>query len=149
MEIRVWRLQNYRDCGYTCNPHKFEIRVLQFPCKVPVIPCKHLQCTTYLHRTDKKAKLIISQQVRYVTFFILICSISSYFGLIFIMPENGAEMVNRIFFLNTEKFQFFHDLFSILLSYSGLQEVFREESRIAYEIHISAGNGPFGQPGQY
>jgi hypothetical protein len=28
MEIRVWRFQNYRDCGYTCNPHKFEIPAL-------------------------------------------------------------------------------------------------------------------------
>ena len=46
MEIRVWRFQNYRDCGYTCNPHKFEIPALQFPCRVPVIPCKHLQCTS-------------------------------------------------------------------------------------------------------
>ena len=36
--------QNYRDCGYTCNPHKFEIPALQFPCRVPVIPSKHLQC---------------------------------------------------------------------------------------------------------
>ena len=45
MEIRVWRFQNYRDCGYTCNPHKFEIPALQFPRKDPVIPCKHLQCS--------------------------------------------------------------------------------------------------------
>ena len=37
-------LQNYRDCGYTCNPHKLEIPALRFPCRVPVIPCKHLQC---------------------------------------------------------------------------------------------------------
>ena len=44
MEIRVWRFQNYRDCGYTCNPHKFEIPALRFPCRVPAIPCKHLQC---------------------------------------------------------------------------------------------------------
>ena len=29
------------------------------------------------------------------------------------------------------------------------QEVLREESRIGYKIHISAGNGPFGQPGYY
>ena len=36
--------QNYRDCGYTCNPHKFEIPTLRFPCRVPVIPCKDLQC---------------------------------------------------------------------------------------------------------
>ena len=43
MEIRVWRFQNYRDCGYTCNPPKFEIPALRFPCKVPAIPCKHLQ----------------------------------------------------------------------------------------------------------
>ena len=27
------------------------------------------------------------------------------------------------------------------------QEVLREESRITYKIHISARNGPFGQPG--
>ena len=48
MEIRVWRFQNYRDCGYTCNPHKFEIPALRFPCRVPVIPCKHLQCNETL-----------------------------------------------------------------------------------------------------
>ena len=30
--------------GVTCNPHKFEIPALQFPRKVPVNPCKHLQC---------------------------------------------------------------------------------------------------------
>ena len=45
MEIRVWWFQNYRDCGYTCNPHKFENPALRFPCRVPVIPCKHLQCS--------------------------------------------------------------------------------------------------------
>ena len=45
MEIRLWRFQKYRDCRYTCNPHKFEIPALRFPCRVPVIPCKHLQCT--------------------------------------------------------------------------------------------------------
>ena len=44
MEIRVWRFQNYRDCGYTCNPHKFEIPALWFPRRDPVNPCKHLQC---------------------------------------------------------------------------------------------------------
>ena len=44
MEFRVWRFQNYRDCGYTCNPHKFEIPALWFPRKDPVIPCKHLHC---------------------------------------------------------------------------------------------------------
>ena len=37
--------KSYRDCGYTCNPHKFEIPAPWFPCRVPVIPCKHLQCT--------------------------------------------------------------------------------------------------------
>ena len=36
--------KNYRDCGYTCNPRKFEIPALWFPRKVPVNPCKHLQC---------------------------------------------------------------------------------------------------------
>ena len=36
--------KNYRDCGYTCNPRKFEIPALRFPRKVPVNPCKHLQC---------------------------------------------------------------------------------------------------------
>ena len=41
----MWRFQNYRDCGYTCNPHKFEIPALRFPCRVPVNPCKHLQCS--------------------------------------------------------------------------------------------------------
>ena len=44
MEIRAWRFQNYRDCGYTCNPHKFEIPALWFLLRVPAIPCKHLQC---------------------------------------------------------------------------------------------------------
>ena len=39
--------QNYRDCRYTCNPHKFEIPALRFPHRVPVIPCKHLQCSMY------------------------------------------------------------------------------------------------------
>ena len=39
-------MRNYRDCGHTCNPHKFEIPALRFPCRVPVNPCKHLQCTT-------------------------------------------------------------------------------------------------------
>ena len=38
-------ISNYRDCGYTCNPHKFEIPALRFPCRVPAIPCKHLQCS--------------------------------------------------------------------------------------------------------
>ena len=33
-----------RTITYTCNPHKFEIPTLRFPRKVPVIPCKHLQC---------------------------------------------------------------------------------------------------------
>ena len=28
MEIRVWIFQNYRDCEYTHNPHKFEIPAL-------------------------------------------------------------------------------------------------------------------------
>ena len=51
------------------------------------------------------------------------------------------------FLLNTEKF--FHILFSILLSFGGLQEVLREESRIAYKIPSFAGNGPFVHPGQY
>ena len=45
MEIRVWSFQNYRDCRYTCNPHKFKIPALRFPCRVPAIPCKHLQCS--------------------------------------------------------------------------------------------------------
>ena len=36
--------KNYRNCGYTCNPRKFEIPALRFPRKVPVNPCKHLQC---------------------------------------------------------------------------------------------------------
>ena len=44
MEIRVWLFQNYRDCRYTCNLHKFDIPALRFPRKDPVIPCKHLQC---------------------------------------------------------------------------------------------------------
>ena len=34
IEIGVWRFQNYRYCGCTCKPHKFEIS------------CKHLQCNT-------------------------------------------------------------------------------------------------------
>ena len=29
----------------TCNPHKFEIPALWFPRRVPVNPCKHLQCS--------------------------------------------------------------------------------------------------------
>ena len=45
MEIRVRRFQNYRDCGYTWNPHKFEIPALWFSRRVPVNPCKHLQCS--------------------------------------------------------------------------------------------------------
>ena len=36
--------KNYRDCKYACNPCKFEIPALRFPRKVPVNPCKHLQC---------------------------------------------------------------------------------------------------------
>ena len=47
LEIRVWIFQNYRDCRYTCNPHKFEFPALRFPHRVPVNPCKHLQCTIY------------------------------------------------------------------------------------------------------
>ena len=46
-------IQNYRDCGYTCNPHKFEIPAVRFPCRVPVIPCKNLQCTSYVHSPSK------------------------------------------------------------------------------------------------
>ena len=37
-------MRNYGDYGYTCNPCNFEIPALRFPCKVPAIPCKHLQC---------------------------------------------------------------------------------------------------------
>ena len=51
MEIRVRRFQNYRDCGYTCNPHKFEIPAL---CRVPVNPCKHLQCSQQYKRKQQK-----------------------------------------------------------------------------------------------
>ena len=40
-------ISNYRDCGYTCNPRKFEIPALRFPRRDPVNPCKHLQCTDY------------------------------------------------------------------------------------------------------
>ena len=40
--------KNYRDFGYTCNPCKFEIPALRFPRKVPVNPCKHLQCSIIL-----------------------------------------------------------------------------------------------------
>ena len=43
---------DYKDCGYTCNPHKFEIPALQFPRKVPVNHCKHLQCIHYLPQTE-------------------------------------------------------------------------------------------------
>ena len=56
MEIRVWRFQNYRDCGYTCNPHKFAIPALRFPSRVPVNPYKHLQCTN--KQTSKKTNKI-------------------------------------------------------------------------------------------
>ena len=47
LEIRVWIFQNYRDCRYTCNPHKFEFPALWFPRRDPVNPCKHLQCAFY------------------------------------------------------------------------------------------------------
>ena len=40
MEIRVWRFQNYRDCGYTCNIHKFEI------------PAMVLKCISYNNKTS-------------------------------------------------------------------------------------------------
>jgi hypothetical protein len=33
--------------------------------------------------------------------------------------------------------------------FSCVQEVLKEESRIARQIPIFSGNGPFGQPGQY
>ena len=48
--ISTWVLCNvrHRDCWYTCNLHKFETPALWFPCRVPVIPCKHLQCTYLL-----------------------------------------------------------------------------------------------------
>ena len=39
--------KNYRDCGYTCNPRKFEIPALGFPRKDPVNPCKHFQCSVH------------------------------------------------------------------------------------------------------
>ena len=42
--------QNYRDC----NPHKFEIPAFQFPCRVPVIPCKHLQCMSANHHLENE-----------------------------------------------------------------------------------------------
>ena len=58
MQIIVWRFQNYRDCKYTCNPHKFEIPALRFPRKDPVIPCKHLQCTV-LHCLSESSIIII------------------------------------------------------------------------------------------
>ena len=35
----------HSETSCTCNPHKFEIPALRFPCRVPVIPCKHLQCS--------------------------------------------------------------------------------------------------------
>ena len=41
--------KNYRDCGFTCNPRKFEIPALRFPRRVPVNPCKHLQCRAGPH----------------------------------------------------------------------------------------------------
>ena len=49
--------KNYRYCGYTCNPGKFEIPALKFPCKVPVNPCKHLQCTTIPKAGYKKKEI--------------------------------------------------------------------------------------------
>ena len=45
---RVLRFQNYRDCGYTCNPHKFEIPSLWFPCRDPA----KLVLPTYSCRTN-------------------------------------------------------------------------------------------------
>ena len=59
MKIRLWRFQNYRDCRYTCNPHKFEIPELRFPCRVPVIPCKHLQCMLQLVKVLVKGQKFI------------------------------------------------------------------------------------------
>ena len=44
--------KNYRYCRYTCNPRKFENPALQFPRKVPVNPCKHLQCTVSCTRAN-------------------------------------------------------------------------------------------------
>ena len=62
MEIRLWRFQNYRDCRYTCNPHKFEIPALWFPCRVPVIPCKHLQCALIISSYNKISKISRTQK---------------------------------------------------------------------------------------
>ena len=44
MEIIVWNFKSTGIAVYTCNPHKSEIPALRFPNRVPVIPCKHLQC---------------------------------------------------------------------------------------------------------
>ena len=30
LEIRVWRFQNYRNCGYTCNPHNIYVHIIVF-----------------------------------------------------------------------------------------------------------------------
>ena len=43
--------KNFRDCGYTYNPHKFEIPALGFPHRDPVDPCKHLQYIVTIHIT--------------------------------------------------------------------------------------------------
>ena len=50
--------KNYRDYRYTCNPRKFEIPALRFPRKVPVNPCKHLQCT--IHKKVFAADFILA-----------------------------------------------------------------------------------------
>ena len=75
----MWRFQNYRDCGYTCNPHKFEIPALRFPCKVPVIPCKHLQCRVSVRWTQNlyyetgifSPKTVTEQEADYLECFLI------------------------------------------------------------------------------
>ena len=52
--------KNYKDCGYTCNPRKFEIPALRFPHKDPVNPCKLLQCIRVWYKYTVIRHLYIS-----------------------------------------------------------------------------------------
>ena len=60
-------LKNYRDCGYTCNPRKFEIPTLWFPRKVPVNPCKHLQCrkSIFIYRLYLMMQSVINETKKF------------------------------------------------------------------------------------
>ena len=78
----MWRFQNYRDCGYTCNPHKFEIPALRFPRKVTVNPCKHLQCNI-----PKVAKVSSLQ-----------CLVLLHYWLCFVYWTKKLTLVRKILF---------------------------------------------------